>query len=188
MGQVTISGTVFDVYGTEASAKAYLSGKLSTPAFDAADTNSRKKAQVSATRFIDRARWQGEKTDPAQVLDFPRTGLVDCDTGEELDPDTVPLEIEHATYELMEMLLADPTLVDSTDSGSNIKRVKAGSAEVENFRPTQGRSTRFPTVVHELVSCFLASSGEVFGPFASGTDAESQFDSGDEFDVSQGYN
>ena len=124
-----------------------------------------------------------------QVSDLPRTGLVDCD-GRALDSTTYPTIVKEAQFLLAYMMSQDVDLEDSTGSGTNVKRVKAGSAEVEFFRP-EGDNMRFPVQVWELISCLLASSSAaaaLLGGFRGGAGDTSFFDTyPDDFDLNRGY-
>ena len=193
MGQVTISGNLYDVYGDADGLKEYLAGKLGPLAYDSADTSSKSKALVSATRWIDREKWQGTMTDEVtpQPLEWPRTGVVDCD-GDAVDPVEIPAGIINGAYELAEILLGNPTASESATTGSNTKRAKAGSAEIEFFRPgsadgSGGSGTIFPIPAQKLVGCYLeGAASTVAAPYASGTDVPSHFDPCD-FRRSEGF-
>jgi hypothetical protein len=187
MGQVIISGTTYDVHGTSAGLKAYMAAHMNSAAYDSASSNDRKKAHVSATRWLDRANWQGQKTDlvTPQPLEFPRTGLVDKD-GNEVDSSTTPVVVEYATYELVLYLLADAEATQALDQGSNVKKVQAGSASVEFFKGTDGKYPRFPTEAHELIRYFLEGASGLTAPMAPGVDVESQFDDCDGYGLGAG--
>ncbi len=72
MGQVTIQGTVFDIYGTAASVDDYMKARLGGGVWHDADSEDQARAQVSATRMIDRENWVGQRTVGSQPLEFPR--------------------------------------------------------------------------------------------------------------------
>lgn len=187
MGTVLISGTSYDVYGTSAGLKSYMAANVNSAGYDDASSSGRKKAHISATRWLDRANWQGNRTDPdtPQALEFPRTGLSNKD-GESVASDAVPTAVDEACYELVIYLLDDESITQNLSSGSNVKKVKAGSAEVEFFRGTDGIYPEFPTEVHNLIGWFLEGAGEISTPYAPGTDVESAFDDGDRYSVSEG--
>lgn len=204
MGQVstlTIGSTTYSVYGLTADpiadAKAYFAGRLGTAAWDDADSGTRKAALVTAVRFLDRGvLWSGVQTDAAtpQPLQWPRDSAT-CN-GDAVTDGTTPDRIVNGEFELALALLEDESIQDSQGTGSNIKKVGAGTASVEFFRPTQGTTseTRFPTTVHELVGCYQDNAGTLGAPFASGVnkpanpDQTSSFDSCDDsYDLTQGY-
>jgi hypothetical protein len=191
MGQVTISGTVYDVYGDETGLKTYMAGKLGSVNYDAATAADRKKALVSATRWIDREKWSGVLTDAItpQPLAFPRTGLTDCEENA-VDENTVPPEVIDACYELVEILLGDATATSKSNQSSNVKKVGAGTAQVQFFRagnPDGSGLTAgiFPTEAQKLLRCYLPGTTGIAGPLVSGTDQESSFCE-DDFDLNEG--
>lgn len=151
-------------YVTQAAAVTYFADMLGpvADAFTAATSANRDKALVTATRRIDMLAFAGEKTVEAQTLEFPRDGAV-----------TLPDAIVEATYELAGAYLHKPSLIAAEDTGSNIKRAKAGSAEVEYFTPMAGN--RFPIAAWRLLAPFLPGYDEagLFSVF-SGTDFEAE--------------
>ncbi len=186
MGQVTISGTNFDVYGTRAAADTYMIARIGS-SWTASSSTDRNRALVSATRQLDRQNWTGERVAvaPGQPLEFPRTGLVDKD-GIAVSSASVPLIMEEANYELALELLADPAVQEAGSTGSNTKKVKAGSTSVEFFRPTSG--TKFPTIIQELVGLWLESADPAdTGNVAFGTDGCSTFEDIDNWGLDKGF-
>ena len=167
MGQITISGTVFDVYGTEAGAADYFKGTLASSAWSDASSGDKKKSQISAARWLDRQSWVGEKTSDAQPLAWPRTGV------EGFDDATTPDEVIDAEYELILILLNDPTADTKANTSQNTKRVKAGSAEVEFFGQVDGSSV--PTIAHDLIKQWLTSGASTPVGLASGTEEATAF-------------
>ncbi len=182
MGQVTIGGTVFEIYGTEADADNYMKARWGSETWIDADAADKRQTLVSATRMIDRENWLGQRTVSAQSLEFPRTGLTDKD-GNAVDSATVPLAVEEANYELALALLNDAAVQEADTTGSNVKRVKAGSAEVQFFRPTDG--TPFPTIANDLLKTFR-ESGALAG-LASGSDEVSAFCDPNPHGLTEGY-
>ncbi len=182
MGQVTIQATVFDIYGTSGDADGYMKARWGGEPWADADSDDKKQTLVSATRMIDRENWIGQKTVSAQALEFPRTGLTDKD-GNAVDSATVPGVVEEANYELAFALLNDAAVQEADTTGSNVKRVKAGSAEVQFFRPTTG--TPFPTIADDLLKSFRGSG--VLAGLASGTDEVSAFCDSNPYGLSEGY-
>jgi hypothetical protein len=100
-------------YGGIADAAQYFLTRLNTEAWDNADDTTRQKALIQATRLIDRLNFEGDKTDPKQTLQFPRsiTNMeIDPSTGLPTQPVTtadtvVPLDIQYACYEIAIQLL-----------------------------------------------------------------------------------
>lgn len=130
---------------------------------------------VAATNRLDLLNWGGSKTGAAdtQLNAWPRTGLTYKD-GTAVSTTEVPLEVEAATILIAGDITLSASAAEAGTSGSNTKRVKAGSAEVEFFRPTIPGAALQNEAAFKLVSCFLASSGGLFG-VATGTDGGSSF-------------
>lgn len=135
-------------YSSRADAQTYFDDRLGSDAWEDATDNEKDQSLVTATRMIDRVPFEGEKTSDSQPLEWPRTGATDKD-GNELPDDELPEVLLEAVYELALALLEQPTLASSVSTGSNIKRLKAGSAEIEYFKATTG--TTFPLVVQKLL-------------------------------------
>ncbi|MHA1859154.1 MAG: DnaT-like ssDNA-binding protein [Candidatus Thorarchaeota archaeon] len=165
-----------DTYVSVADANTYFKLAIHAAAWDNASSGDKEKSLATATRQLDRQDWDGEKYEdaPTQALDFPRSGLIDSEDNA-VDEAVVPQEIIDATCELGLALLNNNQLQDQSTTGSNIKSLKAGSAEIEYIRATSG--SRFPTIVDELIGLWLtAGSGSataLAGPFVSGADNES---------------
>lgn len=176
MGTVSISGTSYDIYGTQADAKKYFAARTDGASFSGRPDLAQKQLLVMATRMIDRQIWQGAKTSSSQPLAFPRTGMTVG--GEEVDGSVVPDDVEFGCYELAMAIGLAPKTESQASIGQNVRSVGAGPARVEFFRPTLGGPTdfRFPTVVQELLGKYLSSSAPSISPIASGTtDQESSW-------------
>lgn len=191
---VTISTIDFDVYALTADpnqdATDYFVGSLSSSAtaWAAATTDNQNKALVQATRWLDSAaNWSGTKTSDSQPLEWPRDGAACGDTA--VTDGTTPDAIAYATFEVAGLLLQDADADASAGEGSNVKRAKAGSAEVEFFSSTVGEAgdTAFPPLVHRLIKCYLdGSSINIEGGVSYGTDDSSAFGC-DDFRRAQGF-
>lgn len=171
------SGALANSYDTVANATTYFTGRLGADAWTDATNDQKAQALISATRMIDRQRWAGTRsTDfPYSELQWPRDGVTDK-YGDAVDGDTLPDDLVTGFYELALALLEDEAVQDTPAGGSNTKRVKAGSVEVEFFRPTLGAVGRFPQIVQELLSQFLAGAAASAGGIVSGDDRLSYFD------------
>jgi len=191
MGQVTISAVVYEIYGEHTgagSADQYLDASLVYNAiWNAASADDQKRALVTVAREFNRQAWQGEPTTPypsVQPLAWPRSGVVDRN-GNPVNSATIPQAIIDGSYELAGAILADVAVASASSAGNSVKRLKAGSAEIEFFRPQSGG--RFPTSVQELVGEFLAGGGATSTlevAEVSGMDETSAF--GTPFDLSSG--
>jgi len=105
-------------YISVSAATDYFSHRLNTDAWDSAGQIDCEKALDMATDAIDRLNYLGEKTDPDQENQFPRSGDV-----------LVPLEIQEACAELAMRLLdgVDPEL-----EFENLTMVSQGYANVRS--------------------------------------------------------
>ena len=119
----------------------------------------------------------------AQTASFPRTGLTDK-YGLDVDEFVAPVDVENAQIELGFDVSQKPSIEADGSTASNQKRLKAGTAEIEFFRPTDG--TPLPTVPWDLLRQFIASAtGAVSGSAGFGTGCPSQFNDGDIYRKSQ---
>lgn len=171
---VTIDSTNYNVYVVVADADDYLGASLYATDWTGATTDNKSRALVMATRLIDRQVWDGSQTDSDNEQDWPRSGLTD-DNGNTIDSATIPQFVKDATAELALSLLGDQD-VETFDT-TEVKRVAAGSAQVEFFRGEGDFTKRFPTTVQELLGPYLAaanSSGLI--PYASGVDEDTIVD------------
>lgn len=158
-------------YQTAATATTYFNDSIRALDWEVIDSEKKDQLLITATRMIDRQRWQGAKTSEAQALAFPRTGLTDKE-GNAVDSGSVPQAVIEAQAELAFALNNDASLETKADTGSNIDQVKAGPVAVSFKRPKSG--TRFPVIVHELLSSFLDSELSLGrGLLSGGADASS---------------
>ena len=187
MGTVTIGATNYTVYGDATGLDAYWQAGMGDgyTAWSAADATKRKRSLVAATRLLDRQPWQGDPVGTPvidTVLQWPRTGITDVSSA------SVPDEVEKACYELAGAIMADESLTTNATSGSNVKRVKAASVEVEFFTNTLGISGKLPQSVSDLVGQWLLGAGSGSSSAISyGTDGteESQFDGTDTYTLTE---
>ncbi len=98
---------------------------------------------------------------------------------------TISTELQQATAELAIEYSITPAMATQANTGSNLKRARAGSAEAEFFRPTNG--SRFPSNVMNFLRAGDCLGGAAFtAPESFGTDEQSGFDAPDEFDRNRG--
>ena len=159
MATVEINGVPYFVYADVTEADEYMAASVGEAgdAWRDADDDAKARALVSGFRAIDAQAWKGEKTDPAQEGDFPRTGLFYPD-GSEVPSDEVPPEVVTANIELAAMLNAGQPIDPAEARSTTARRLKAGSVEIENFRQF-GPLGVFPSAVQKLLGYWLAGSG-----------------------------
>ena len=189
---ITINTIDYIAYASLVEANIYLAADPTRSAAWNALTDDQKSINlVAATRRLDLLEYSGEKTGGrTQEREWPRTGAT-CD-GVDIGTTTdVPIEIQNATALLAGSITLDATASNAGTSGSNIERVKAGSAEVQFFSPQQGVAVQDQTVFN-LVQCLLqgntgagAGFGSVFG--TTGDNAASAFEDRGAPERSEGY-
>ena len=185
---ITINAVDYIAYASVVEGDAYLNtDPLREVAWEALDAEGKGKVLISATRRLDLERWKGTKTggEGVQEEKWPRTGVTYSD-GTAVSTSEVPQELENATILLAGSIALDSKNAESGSSGSNIKRVKAGSAEVAFFRATTPGSAVQDETVMDLIRQFLAGSGVSTG-LASGCDEESTFGDLSPWELTQGY-
>jgi hypothetical protein len=198
---ITIGSDTFSVYAltltnAEVETAAFWNGRLGAErtAWDAAVAAANDddlRAIAMAADWIDRAlTFGGDKTVATQPRSWPRDSADNGCTGDDVADGTTPDDIFYAQSWLAGAILADNAAAASSGQGSNTKRAKAGTAEIEFFRSTQGSSddTRLPQVAHDYVKCYLDGfgSGGVSIPAATGTSQASSFGATD-FDRSEPF-
>lgn len=174
-------------YASRADADAYFADSLRGATWSALIDQTKDQALVEATRVFERQAWAGQKEVPTQDLQFPRIGLTDCQGNSVTAADSLEL-ISEAQFEYALFLQQNPNGLNTSDAtGTNIRRQRAGSAEIEFFKSTAG--TRFPVIIQDIVGCFLAGSqvlATIGAAFASGTNEESSFNDRDKYGVTEG--
>jgi hypothetical protein len=174
---VTVGSDTYTVYSLTANAvtdaDSYWNLRLEAEAttWAAASTDDKSKALAMAADMIDRmTSFTGEETTPGQDREWPRDNATDNCTGEDVADGSIPDEIANAEFHLAGMILTDSTIASSAGQGNLIKRVKAGSAEVEYFRNSLGTDldTPLPQVPWTLVKCFTDATTSISGPTTLG--------------------
>ncbi len=185
IGTITINAIVYTVYASRAEVNAYLNvDQVRNTAWNALTDSDEVRGPfiVAATRRLDLLTWVGEKTGgSAQENQWPRTNVPLKDGTTQSDSE-VPQEVENATALLAGSINLEETTAEAGTSGSNIERVKAGSAEVEFFRPVEGGQLQDQTAF-TLVKCFV--EGSALSGKATGTDGESSFCDLDRFGLTE---
>lgn len=173
---VAIAGTTdpIEVYNGLPAVEDYLNAAIGdgATAWRALTTGSddHKRILVAATRYFDSLFWQGDAdAQGGTTLQWPRSGIT-LD-GVPVDPATVPAAISKGINELCALIADDPDVLTQADSGSNIRSMQAGSANLVFFRPTSpgdGNATVLPTVLNRLVGRYLASASAAIAAATAG--------------------
>jgi hypothetical protein len=109
------------------------------------------------SRWIDanfQARLKGTRATSGQSMQLPRDGMTDED-GNLISSDTVPTRWIYAMYEVARSVSVSMTVEES----KSIRRVKAGSVEVE-FATAQDEAATL-AYVNDLVASYLRSGNRV---------------------------
>jgi hypothetical protein len=172
-------------YGTLAEATTYFEDSVLFSVWSGLPEVKRSQGLTTATRQLEMQAWDGQKEVSTQILDFPRTGLTDCE-GNPITPEESLVFAKNASFEYALAILTNPSILNKSDvTGTNIKKIEAGSAKVTYFSPVKG--TKYPTQVLSLVKCFFAgSSGGLVSMGVSGNGDTSSFSSG-AYDLSRGF-
>lgn len=153
---ITPGGASDDAYISLAAYKAYCDARgYSYPA----DDDTIERGIRRATQWVDNTygqRFIGCAATVTQALEWPRSYALY--RGAYLDDETIPTQIEQATAEAAKREIATPgTLSPDRKRGGKIKRVKAGSAEVE-FADGATADTLY-TIVDGLLRDLAGSAG-----------------------------
>jgi len=192
---VTIGTDTFSVYAlvlTEANENTdtFWNGRLGAErtAWEAATEDDQNRAMVAAADWIDRAlNFTGDKTVASQDRAWPRDNATNNCTGTPIADGTTPDDIFYTQAYLAGAILVDNSAATGGTQGSNIKKVAAGSANVEFFKPTINTASdvRLPQVAHDYSKCYTESTASLTGPTASGTSQPSSFCE-DDFEWNEG--
>lgn len=170
----TVGGADANSYTTLAFANAFHDASLYGDVWRAATDLQRTRALITATRLIDEQfDFVGIPASSSQRLKWPRFGAYDTSAGAiagvygldgyVVSSSEIPRQVQEAVAEYAKWLLAsDRTEEDTTEDG--VKRVKAGSVEVE-FREGARGKPLVPNLVAEMLRAFaLRMSGDVAVP------------------------
>lgn len=146
-------------------------------AWAAAAALNQGRALAMSAEWIDRAlgRFFTGAPSGVQPRAWPRDGAM-CG-GTPVPDGTTPDNLAYANFWLAGMALVDPAIVVMAGTGSNVKRVQAGPAQVEFFTPTVGgpTDTRLPLVAMDWLRCYLMAMLTGLSGSVSGVSGVSQF-------------
>ena len=133
----TIKGANANSFVTLDEANNYFATVPDSSTWDDKTVDQKKRALISATRWIDSFVYYGDRCDDGQALKFPRNNYqVD---GVELSCSTIPLNIKYAQYELARALANDTDVITgTTGKEGNISEAKLGDLEVKFNTASQG--------------------------------------------------
>lgn len=150
MAVIAIGANNYDSFISVAEADVYLAGDVSRAvSWALLDDAAKARALISATRMLLSLPWCDDAPDPA------------------VDP--APPVVAEVTAMLAADLAAKPKLFADASGGSNIKSVKAGSAQVEFFSPVEGGAPIPLALWNRLLAADLVCLA--VGTGSAGTDA-----------------
>lgn len=150
-------------YVTKSNAEIYFSNRFQHASWDSLSAEDRYRVLITASTQIS----QTVKTE----YKLPFTPAAEQG-------------LQDATCELALAMSSDAAVISQGNTSKNIKRVKAGSAEVQFFSSGSGTSNgaRFPPIVMNILkSGGFISSSTISSPVASGTGCPSHFDDADTY-------
>ena len=133
----TISGANANSFVTLDEANNYFATVPESSTWDDKTVDQKKRALISATRWIDSFVYFGDRCDQNQALKFPRNNYQVDDV--ELSCTTIPNNIKYAQYELARALANDTDAITGTSGKEgNIEEAKLGDLEVKFNIASQG--------------------------------------------------
>lgn len=154
MVELTLGGNAYDSFSSVADADLFLAGDVvRAAAWALREDDPKMRGLISATRMLLALPW--------------------CDTAPDPTVDPVDPIIAEVVAMLAADLLAKPKLFADATGNSNIKSVKAGSAQVEFFSPVAGGPPLPLALWNRLLAAGLVCLGEAGsslneGAFVSG--------------------
>lgn len=155
-------------YCTVAEANAYHDSHGFATTWTSASTADKTVALIWATRLLDATyNWVASVVDGVQALKWPRWAVMDAHDYDYIPTTTIPQELKNATAELARQLLVSDRTIEGSVDANNLKRIKAGSVELE-FK-TQGSTLKpIPDAVSTLIPRWWYESMNVASSFTRG--------------------
>lgn len=136
-------------YIDEAEATSYFGDRLYAEDWMGATSDDRRKALLMARRTIDQQAFLGDRSNPDQLLAWPRCGVHGVASG------TVPQGVKEAQLELALALLRKDLTAENPKHG--IRRAQAGPVSIEYDGGVQEKV--LPKAVLGALRPFLISEG-----------------------------
>lgn len=151
----TVGGENANSYCTKAEADTYHSGHIASSTWDDAETDTKNRALVTATRLLDEhIEWTGEVAATDQKLLWPRDGMY-YENGAAIDTDVLPAKLKEATAELARQMIAADRTADDDVSVKGITRISAGAVDLS----FSGYKT--PNVIPDAVYVMVRTWGTI---------------------------
>lgn len=143
----TAGGATSNSYCTVAEGTTYHTGRLHNADWSDAGGSERSAAVVWATRLLDdHVVWDGVRNDGTQVLEWPRTGLVDPG-GYSVDSATIPQFLKDAAAELARWLIAEDRTLETNRDLVGFEEMEIGPLKLK----TQANKTK-PVIPPSVLS------------------------------------
>ena len=133
----TIKGASANSYASLSDSNDYFDTSPDSSTWSNKSDDEKKRALISATRWIETLVFYGDRCDEGQALKFPRTNYqVD---GVELTCTLIPNNIKYAQYELARALANDTdAITGTTGKDGNFEEVALGDLRVKYNTESQG--------------------------------------------------
>ena len=133
----TIKSETANSYVTLSESNDYFDTSPDSSTWTNKTDDQKKRALISATRWIDTLVFYGDRCDESQALKFPRKNYqVDR---VELSCSTIPNNIKYAQYELARALANDTdAITGTTGKDGNFEEVRLGDIQVKYNTASQG--------------------------------------------------
>ncbi len=122
-------------YISNSDANTYFTERFNSPLWNTKTEAEKTAALATATRIIDTLNFEGEKTDEAQELEFPRGG----DT-------TIPVAIQYACCEIAYCLF------DGYDPEYNLRNLHKSQQAFDTNREVRDTKRQHPALTHGIPS------------------------------------
>ena len=136
----TIKGASANSYASLSDSNDYFDTSPDSSTWSNKTDDEKKRALISATRWIETLVFYGDRCDEGQALKFPRTNYqVD---GVELTCTLIPNNIKYAQYELARALANDTdAMTGNIGTNGNIAEAKLGDLQVKYNLASQGNGS-----------------------------------------------
>lgn len=147
----TVGSATANSYCTIAEADAFHSDqRLHASDWEAATTDTKCRALRWAARLLDeQIEWEGDPTDDVQVLQWPRTGLLDA-LDLEIETNEIPASLKNAQAELARLLIVSDRTLDQSSDG--IDALSVGEISIDFSEITPPRRIVIPDSVFEMIA------------------------------------
>ncbi len=159
----TPGGVNSNSFASIAYADAYFEKRLYGEFWQLVATDQKTRGLITATRLIVEAfnniGWQGFLASTVQRLPFPRNGVYAPDGWHLLPVGVIPEALADATSEYAGRLIELERMPDTPADTEGIKKLVAGSVEIEYFGGGSASSpTDLPDAIYNMISFLAARS------------------------------